>query len=58
MDALTIFLLNVLFAILAGAFTLWFCGEMGLRRRIAVIIAVIVGVIVYLLHLASYFPKG
>lgn len=47
------FLLNLLFGILAGALALWLCEACGLRKPASAVIAVIVGLIVFLSDLAT-----
>lgn len=47
------FLLNIIFAILAGLFTLWVAGEFGAKRQIAVILAILIGLVVFLANLAA-----
>lgn len=48
-----VFLLNLLFAFLAGVITLWIGKELNSERRIVVIIAVIVGVLVFIANLGA-----
>lgn len=52
MDALH-FLLNVLFALLAGWLTMWIATEVHAPRPVAVLCAVIVGVLVFFANLAA-----
>jgi hypothetical protein len=51
---LTQVLLNLLFALLAGALTLWIGRELNGERRIVVIIALIVAVLVFIADLAAH----
>lgn len=48
-----VLLLNIVFALLFGWLALWIAGEAGAPRPIAVCVAVIVGIVVFLANLAS-----
>lgn len=47
------FLLNIIFAILAGLLVLWISGELGLKRQIAVVLSILVGIVVFMADLAA-----
>lgn len=47
------FLLNIIFAILAGLLILWVFGGLGLKRQIAVVMAILGGLVVFMANLAA-----
>lgn len=47
------FLLNIIFGILAGLLALWLLQELGLQRKIAVVLSVLIGIVVFMLDLAA-----
>lgn len=48
-----VFLLDIVFGILAGFLTLWIAGELRAPRPVAVVLAVLVGFVVFLAGLGA-----
>lgn len=49
-----IFLINLLFALGAGALANYVMAQMGVDNPIRIILAVIIGIVVFMLNLAAY----
>lgn len=50
-------ILNVLFGILAGGVAYWLCTKNRMDTGLAALVAVIVGIIVFLLNIARSIPQ-